>query len=136
MTAMTLEQAVAHVTANEPAFEVTNAQIRGVTYRVFKNIPPTVGALLRASIPPQNNGSAEYLVFEDERWTFNEFCADVQTMAHVLRHDFGIRKGDRVALAMRNYPELLILLMAITSVESKIEISDLVVSFLGLNGEE
>ena len=116
MTAMTLEEAVAHVTSTNPAFEVTSANIRGVDYRVFKNVPPTVGALMRASIPAQGDGDLEYVVFEGERWTFGAFCDDVKAMAHALQHDLGVKQGDRVAIAMRNYPEMMVLMMAITSV--------------------
>ncbi|MEP4196190.1 MAG: class I adenylate-forming enzyme family protein [Aliishimia sp.] len=116
MTAMTLQQAVEHVTTTNPTFAMTTATIRGVEFRVFENIPQTVGSLLRASWAPMGEGAAEYLVFDDERWTFSEFCDDVKAMAHVLQHDLGVNQGDRVAIAMRNYPELMVLMMAITSV--------------------
>lgn len=116
MTALTLEQAIAHVTTTNPTFEVETVPIRGVSQRVFKNIPPTVTALLQASIPAHGDGTWEYLIFEDERWTFAEFCDDVKTMAHALQHDLGVRPGDRVAIAMRNYPEFLVLIMAIAAV--------------------
>ncbi len=115
MSAMSFDQAVAHVTQNEPVFEVTQADIRGVRYSVFKNIPPTVPELLRASRTAQGDGTAEYLVFEDQRWTFDEYCSDVRRFAQVLRGKYGVGKGTRVAIAMRNYPELLVTLMAVSS---------------------
>lgn len=116
MTGMTVEEAVAHVTTTNPTFEVTEAEIRGTTFRVFKNIPPTVPALLQASREPQGNGTAEYLVFQEERWTFDAFCSDINRMARALRDDLGVQPGQPVAIALRNYPELLILMMAISSV--------------------
>lgn len=115
MSAMTAEEAVAHITDTNPHFAVTTATVRGVQYRVFKNVPPTVGALLRASHEAQANGAAEYLVFGDERWTYREFCVEVCEIAAALERELGIQKGDRVAIAMRNYPELLVLVMAIAS---------------------
>lgn len=116
MTAMTLEEAVAHVTTTNPAFEVTKAEIRGTTFRVFKNIPPTVPALLKASREPQGNGTAEYLVFQEERWTYDAFCSEINRVARALRDDLSVQPGQPVAIAMRNYPELLMLMMAISSV--------------------
>ena len=113
---MTPEQAVRHVTQNEPAFEVTQANIRGVTFNVFKNIPISVPALMHASYEKQDKGAANYIVYNDERITYGGFCTDVNRMAQVLRNDFGLGKGDRVAIAMRNYPELMVLVLAISSI--------------------
>lgn len=116
MTGMSLDEAIHHVTTTNPHFAVTHATVRGVDYRVFKNTPPTVGTLLKASWEPQGNGAAEYLVHGDERWTYGEFCGDVKSMAAALQMDLGVKQGDRVAIAMRNCPELLIMVMAITSI--------------------
>jgi len=116
MSVMTLEQAVQHVTTTEPAFEVTNQVIRGVEYKVFKNVPPHLRALLQASREKQDNGAAEYLVYQQERWTFDDFCNETNRMTHALTATLGIKKGDRVGIAMRNCPELLMLTLAIASV--------------------
>ncbi|MDA0223204.1 MAG: class I adenylate-forming enzyme family protein [Proteobacteria bacterium] len=116
MSALTYEQAAQHVISTQPIFEVTTAMIRDVEYKVFKNVPPNIPALLETSRTAQMDGAADYLVYEDERWTYDEFCADVNRMAHVLSRDLAVKAGDPVAIAMRNYPELLILCMAIASV--------------------
>ncbi len=50
-------------------------------------------------------GDATYVVFEDESYTYNEIDARVRSLAHYLRDTHGIGSGDRVAIAMRNYPE-------------------------------
>ncbi len=115
MTAMTLEEAIHHTTRTNPMFEVVETDIRGVTFRTFKNIPGTVGALMLASREKQDNGAADFLVYRDERWTYDEFCAEVHRISHALRDTLGIREGDHVAIAMRNYPELLMLMLAIAS---------------------
>jgi long-chain acyl-CoA synthetase len=44
-------------------------------------------------------------VYEDERYTYAEIGAQVRSLAHLLREVHGVGSGDRVALAMRNYPE-------------------------------
>lgn len=115
MTAMTPEEAVAHVVDTNPTFAVAPTVIRGVTYTAFQNIPPTVPALMDAGMAQHADGTADYLLYEDERWTYGAFCTEVRQMANVLRRDFNISAGDRVAIAMRNYPELLMLVMAISS---------------------
>ena len=55
------------------------------------------------------NGFAErdYLVYDDERWTYAEAHRDVNAIANWLQRQ-GIKQGDRVAIAMRNYPEWLL----------------------------
>jgi long-chain acyl-CoA synthetase len=116
MTAMTPEEAVRHVVANEPAFAVEPVDIRGVTFKAFKNIPPTVPSLMAAGWERHGNGTLEYLVYENDRQTYAEFCETVHRMGHALRDHLGVVQGDKVAIAMRNYPELLSTVLAISSI--------------------
>ncbi len=116
MTGMALQDAVRHLTSENPTFELTTAEVRGIDYRVFRNIPPHVRALLLASRDAQAGGAADYLVFGDERLTYDEFLNEIRILSAVLQKNFGVEKGDRVALAMRNCPEMLILMMAVASV--------------------
>ena len=57
-----------------------------------------------------------YVVYEDERYTYAEIDALVRALAHHLRDVHGVGSGDRVALAMRNYPEWVIGYWAITAI--------------------
>lgn len=116
MNPLTLEQAVHHVTTTNPTFKVGSADIRGVHYPVFENIPPHVRALMQASREIQESGNAEYIVYENERWSYDEFCNETNKMAHVLQVNLGVRQGDPVAIAMRNCPELVMLTAAIASI--------------------
>ena len=59
---------------------------------------------------------AEFLVYEDERLTFAETYKKCAQVAQLLVRDYGITKGDRVAISMRNYPEWVLAFMAVTSV--------------------
>ena len=113
---MTADNAIAHVLETNPAFALVDTEIRGVSYRVFQNAPPHVSAMLYGSREAQGNGSHEYLVYGDERWTFDDFLNDVSRMAHILRDTLGVVKGQPVGIAMRNCPELMIMTMAIASV--------------------
>ena len=115
MTALTLDEAIAHVTTNDPTFALGTADIRGVSYTVFQNIPPHVRAMAQASRERQGNGAADYLVFGDERWSYDEFCFEANRLAHAMRDQLGVTKGTPVAIAMRNCPELMMLTLAIAS---------------------
>ncbi len=115
MSGLTLDQAVAKVTAENPTFAVGTAEIRGTQYRVFSNAPDHIYALLLASRAAHGDGASDYLVFEDQRWTFDAFVQDVHRMARLLQRDYGVTKGTRVALAMRNCPAMLIGMMAISA---------------------
>lgn len=115
MTALSFQDAAAAVTAENPIFETTEIDIRGVTYKAFANTPQTIRDLLQQSRTAQGDGAADYLVFGDERWTYDEFCNDIKRLSAVLSDRFGVGKGDRVGIAMRNCPELLLVFMATVS---------------------
>lgn len=112
---MPLDDAVRQVTTTNPLYAVENVSIRGVSYRAFRNIPGTTGALLEAAKAAQSGCDGPYLVFRDRRWSYAEFCCDVNSLSRSLQVEYGVRKGRPVGIAMRNSPELLIAFMAITS---------------------
>lgn len=109
--AMTLAEAGAHIAATNPDFAVEDAVIRGTRYRVFKNAPANLRELFQRSAAM--HGDEDYLVQGDERWTHAAFCADANRMARAMADRLGVKPGDRVAVAMRNCPEILILMTAI-----------------------
>ena len=84
-----------------PLFEIETVDIRGVPTKVFTNAPPSLRAVWEGSAV---HGDRDYLVYEDERTTFAEAHRQVRSLATWLRAD-GVRQGDRVAIATRNYPE-------------------------------
>ena len=59
------------------------------------------------------HGDREFLVWEQQRLTFSQFFDQVDRLAGQLVERFGIRKGDRVAIAMRNQPAWLVAFAAI-----------------------
>ena len=65
-------------------------------------------------------GDAEYVVYEDERYTYGDVHGRVRALANALRSDYGVGEGDRVGVAMRNYPEWVISYWAITSIGAAI----------------
>lgn len=114
--AMTPEEAVQYLIANEPIFELNETIIRGVQTRAFKAIPPHIRGLMQLSRGDHGDGAADYLVFDDKRWSYDAFCAESNRIAHALQRDLGVVKGQPVAIAMRNCPEFLFLFTAITSI--------------------
>jgi steroid-24-oyl-CoA synthetase len=82
-------------------FEMAEEVVRGVTLRVWKNAPSSLRELFEAG---RAHGDLEYLVFEEERITYEAHYRAVAKLAHELVAR-GVGKGDRVAIVMRNYPE-------------------------------
>lgn len=113
MTVMTLDEASAHLTSTDARFELNSTCVRGVDYITFKGAPSSLSEMLKRARPTHGDGADDYLVYGDERWSFDGFCDETNRMAHVLRDTFNIKPGDRVGLAMRNFPEMLFMMMAI-----------------------
>ena len=110
---MTPEDAQAHIAASDPRFALTEAVIGGVRYPVFANAPAHLRVLLEDAAPAY--GDRDALVYQDERWRHAELCREVRRVANALADDLGVRQGDPVAIAMRNYPELPILILAVAA---------------------
>jgi long-chain acyl-CoA synthetase len=116
MSALTLAQASAHIVKTNPMFAVSETDVRGVTYRTFKNVPPDIRSLLQLARNLHGEGKNDFVVYQNERWTFDQFTAESNRLTHAMSHRLGIRQGDHVGLAMRNYPELLMLMIAVSSI--------------------
>ncbi|MBR0551441.1 class I adenylate-forming enzyme family protein [Stakelama marina] len=93
-------------------FEMDMATIRGVPTRVWKNAPPSLGALIQLS---RGHGARLFTIYEDERVTYEANYRAVAHLATKLR-EMGVGKGDRVGLAMRNLPEWPVIFFAATSI--------------------
>jgi len=100
----------AELTAAGQLFEIDEIEIRGVRTRVWKSAPASLRTVLDLSL---GHADADFLVYEDERTTFEAHYRAATTLARRLRDDFGVRKGDRVAIAMRNLPEWVMAFWAI-----------------------
>jgi len=98
----TLAEIDAWMTAPGSQFEIGHEIVRGNPVRVWTNAAHDLPAILEAS---RQHGDAEYIVFDDERITFAEHYRRAACLAHSLVDRFGVRQGERVAIAMRNYPE-------------------------------
>jgi long-chain acyl-CoA synthetase len=98
---MSIAQAHALLTQPGSPLEMEEVVIRGVKTRVWKNAPPTIRHLLQIG---RAHGSKEFRVYENDRATFETFTRAALAIADELTKQ-GVKKGDRVALIMRNLPE-------------------------------
>jgi long-chain acyl-CoA synthetase len=97
-----IAEAHAELTAPGQMFEMDDVVIRGVQTRVWKHAPPSLRTVLEMS---RGHGDVDFLVYEDDRCSFEQHFRLAATLAHRLRDDLGVAPGDRVAIAMRNLPE-------------------------------
>jgi long-chain acyl-CoA synthetase len=108
---MTQDEALALLVRPSSPYALERVGVDGVEYTTFTHAPKNLGEIYALS---KRHDERVFAVFEDQRLTFVEVRRQAASLAHHLRYDFGIKKGDRVALAMRNYPEWCIAYMATT----------------------
>jgi long-chain acyl-CoA synthetase len=100
--AMSIRDATIFLTQTKDSpLELGEATIRGVTYKIWKNAPPTLRDVFEL---PQQWPDNDYIVLEDERVTFAAHRKAVFRLAAQFRAD-GVKPGDRVAIVARNIPE-------------------------------
>ena len=97
-----LRAARADLTAPAAPFAMTEAEVLGRRMRVFAQAPADLRLVWSTAVAA---GDATYLVYEDERYSYAEIDAQVRALAALLRDRHGVGRGQRVAVAMRNYPE-------------------------------
>src|SRR5438046_7756716 len=95
----------AELTAPGQLFEMEEFVLDGVPLRAWKNAPPTLRSVLDLS---SLHGDRTFIVYEDERISFGEHYRMASAFGHALINRYGVQKGDRVAIAMRNFPEWLV----------------------------
>ena len=98
----TRAEVTATLTAPGGPFEMTEVSIRGIPTRTWTTAPASLRAVFELSAL---HGDKDFLVYEDERVTFEQNFRTVAALGHQLVDRFGVRPGDRVAIAMRNLPD-------------------------------
>ena len=92
-------------------FEFETVMVGGVPTKVWKHAPANLAEIARLGA---SHGDATFIVYEDERVSFDGWFRAVAAMAAHLQ-SLGVGKGDRVALAMRNLPEWPVTFFAVTT---------------------
>lgn len=91
----------------------TTAVINGVEIPVFANVPVNLREIYRLGLEAADK---DFLVYEDERYTFRQALETAEAMAQVMLSRYQIRKGDRVAICARNFPEWCLAFMSATMI--------------------
>lgn len=94
-------RAVEMVTAPEAFLELTTIELGGHALKAYKHAP---GSMRDLWMLGQGYGDQEYVVYGEERYTFAQAGQIVASLSAWLQGQ-GIGSGDRVAIALRNYPE-------------------------------
>ena len=111
----------AELVSPQSLFALETDTVLGEELQVFKNRARSLRQLLDIA---QNYGPREYLVFEDERWTFEAHAGAVASLASELSSR-GVGKGDRVAILAANRVEWIVTFWATVSLGAVV---------VGLNG--
>ncbi len=99
------------LTAADGDFAIETITLRGNPARIYKNAPNSLREVWLSSLQFADN---DYLIYGDERLTYAQAHQQVASLACWLQQQ-GVVPGDRVAIAMRNYPEWLLAYWAITA---------------------
>ena len=106
-----LKQVCAALTSPGTPFEMETTEVQGIPMRIFKNAPKNLRDIWSATSAFSDQ---DYIVYENERISYAQ--------AHVISERIsvwllsqGVKSGDRVAIAMRNYPEWLLIFWACVS---------------------
>lgn len=106
-----LREVWTELTAPGAPFEIAEVEVRGVPLKAFANASPTLRDFwLQSAL----QGDKDYLVYRDERWTYADAHREVASVAAWLAAN-GVEPGDRVAIALRNYPEWMLAYWAVVS---------------------
>ena len=84
-------------------FEMREEDVLGTRLPVFARRPRSLWDLLAGAA--ERFPDRPYLVFPDSSYTFREILTPIAAAARVLRDDYGVGKGDRVAIASANCAE-------------------------------
>lgn len=100
---ISIDQANAAIAASDSPLKLSDGVVGGVSMKIYAEAPPTIRAILQ--LGEMQFGPRDYLVYEKERVTFTAFARAVEHFAKILTEQYGVSKGDRVAVIMRNYPQ-------------------------------
>ena len=106
-----LRNAWDELTAAGQMFEIETLKLRGFPARSYKHAPASLREIWQGTAAYQDR---EYLIFQDERYTYEQAHELTGSIANWLSMQ-GVQPGDRVAIAMRNYPEWMLAYWAVVS---------------------
>ncbi len=106
-----LRDAWSELTAAGQIFQIETIEVRGAPMLSYTLAPASLRDIWLGTAA---YGDREYLIYENERYTYTQAHEQVASIANWLRQQ-GVQPGDRVAIAMRNYPEWMLGYWAVVS---------------------
>ena len=106
-----LNSAWNELTAPGQLFEVETIEVRGSPMRSYALAP---GSLRDIWLGTAGYEDREYIIYQEERCTYSQAHEFTASIANWLSQQ-GVQPGDRVAIAMRNYPEWMLAYWAVVS---------------------
>ena len=104
------------LTAPGADFEVTTTVVRDTPINTYAKAPNNLRDIWLSTAA---YAERDYLIYEDERLTYADAHARVNAIGSWLISQ-GVQPGDRVAIAMRNYPEWLLSYWATLSIGASV----------------
>jgi len=118
---LSMKNLVEKVTATDGPFPLAEEEVPhwGTTqkYLCFQDGP---NSIVYHTLPDMfrdvfsRNSNKDCLVYEGERWTYGEVWERASALARTLAEDYGIGRGDCVAIAGRNSPDWVVAFLAAT----------------------
>jgi long-chain acyl-CoA synthetase len=84
-------------------FEVIDSEVLGRPMQVYANRMPSLRSV--AEVGLMRGDDVTFIVYGDRTYGFGEFVRSANGISHVLRDQFGLTKGDRLAVLSQNNPE-------------------------------
>ena len=96
---------VVELTGPGGMFELESVELNGINLKAFKHAPKTLAEVMNSA---RGHGDKPFCLYSDEHLSYAEFYEKVDHLAAQFQNRWHIKAGDRIAIAMRNYPEWLI----------------------------
>jgi long-chain acyl-CoA synthetase len=100
--AASIDETYRILTAPGMPFEMEEAVVSGRSVRVYKN---ALRSLREVFDRGRSWGGREFIVYEGERQTYEAHFKAAGALGRILSERYGVKKGDRIVIAMRNLPE-------------------------------
>ena len=99
-----------HLTEPGQPFEFVDQTINGIPLKVYRHLPPNISHFM---VEAASRGDRVFLVRGAQRWSYSEAFGLAAGLAARFRDDYGLGRGARIAIAMRNSVEWIIGFLAI-----------------------
>ncbi|KAH7093941.1 acetyl-CoA synthetase-like protein [Auriculariales sp. MPI-PUGE-AT-0066] len=101
-----ISEAVDILTAPGAPYEVEQVIVDGRVTKSWKNLPSSLRSFWLETVRVYRNN--RYTTYQGECFTYSQLHERASQLASVFRQQYHVRKGDRVAIAMRNCNEWVI----------------------------